>query len=136
MSYEEALKYASRYGGMELLEGHPMSTSDQLEYVPFDKARVPYKSQVRIQGISYEFGFWYNSRRDFFTVDLFRDGLLVTEGEPIVYNQPLFQSVWSEFHPNVAIIPFGVSGAHFRVGWNEMGNDVQLYIIDPREVPR
>jgi len=134
MSYEEAVAYAERYGGGEILEGYQDTPTDKLQYVPLDKHRVPYSADIRIQGESFKFTFHYNKVGDFFTIDLQRDGNYLAQGEMVVYNRPLFYSYANHLFPVMAIVPFGVSGQHTRVGWEEMGNDVYLYLMNPRDL--
>lgn len=92
--------------------------------VPVDKGAIPYRFDMSLNGITWTFEMRYNSEHDFFTVDLYRGEESITVGEKIVYGQPLFADDLS----GVRIMPLDLSGNTDRVGWDELGETVFLYL--------
>lgn len=92
--------------------------------VPIDKGAIPYRFDMGLNGVTWTFEMRYNSEHDFFTVDLYRGEESITVGEKIVYGQPLFADELS----GVRIMPLDLSGNTDRVGWDELGETVFLYL--------
>ena len=93
-------------------------------YIEIDRDAIPYRFEMKLGGITWGFEVRYNSEFDFFTMDLFRGDETILVGEKIVYGQPLFEE---EMKP-VRIVPLDLSGNTDRVGWDELGETVFLYL--------
>lgn len=97
-------------------------------YIPIDKDAIPYRFEMQLAGETWGFEIRYNAEHDFFTVDLYRGEELVIAGEKIIYGRPLFEAYPATDKPKVAIIPTDLSGNAQRVGWDELGESVFLYL--------
>ena len=93
-------------------------------YIEIDKEAIPYRFNMRLNGVTWTFEVRYNSEYDFFTIDLYRGEESIQVGEKIIYGQPLFADELS----GVRIMPLDLSGNADRVGWNELGETVFLYL--------
>lgn len=93
-------------------------------YIEIDKETIPYRFDMRLNGVTWTFEVRYNSEYDFFTIDLYRGEESIAVGEKIVCGQPLFADELS----GVRIMPLDLSGNADRVGWNELGETVFLYL--------
>lgn len=93
-------------------------------YIEIDRDAIPYRFDMRLNGVTWTFEVRYNSEYDFFTIDLYRGEESIAVGEKIVYGLPLFEE---EMKP-VRIVPLDLSGNADRVGWNELGETVFLYL--------
>jgi len=93
-------------------------------YIDIDKNAIPYRFEIKLAGVTYGFEIRYNSEYDYFTADLYRGNELVVAGEKIVYATPLFENEIQ----NLKILPLDLSGNSDRVGWNELGESVFLYL--------
>ena len=93
-------------------------------YIDIDKDAIPYRFDMRLGGVTWTFEIRYNTEYDFFTADLYRAGVSIAVGEKLVYGQPLFVDEINGVH----IVPLDLSGNSGRVGWNELGASVFLYL--------
>lgn len=93
-------------------------------YINIDKDAIPYRFDMRLGGVTWTFEIRYNTEYDFFTADLYRAGVSIVVGEKLVYGQPLFLDEID----GVRIVPRDLSGNSDRVGWNELGTSVFLYL--------
>lgn len=93
-------------------------------YIEIDKDAIPYRFEMRLNGVTWAFEVRYNSEYDFFTIDIYRGEESIAVGEKIIYGLPLFEE---EMKP-VRIVPLDFSGNADRVGWNELGETVFLYL--------
>lgn len=100
----------------------------KMQYLPIAKRAIPYSVDIKIEGITFEFTFNYNSDGDFFTVDLARNGEQLVNGEKIVYGRPLFMTYFTEQFPLKMILPMDGSLEESRVGWEELQETVYLYM--------
>ena len=98
------------------------------KFLPIDKNAVPYLFSIQLDGRSFTIHVNYNALYDFFTVDLYRDEELITAGEKIVYGRPLFCYQRHLDIPHIPIIPYDLSMQETRVGWENMGSTVFLWI--------
>lgn len=104
-----------------------MDTPDVLE---IQKELLPYECSILLAGELFSLQFNYNATADLFTVDLYRDGELISAGEPIIYGIPLWQDVYKAgVFPAVDIIPTDPSGECNTVTFDNLGETV-LLIID------
>ena len=97
-------------------------------YIPIDKNAVPYSFNIKLEGRIYEFEVHYNSDGDFFTIDLYKQGKMIALGEKVVYGRPLFETYRDERFPEVKITPLDRNRNKDRVGYDELGEDVFLYV--------
>ncbi len=104
-----------------------------MQIILIDKQAIPYKTTIRLAGVSYDLTFYYNLQADRFTVDLARGDDVLVVGEPLVYGLPLFSAFYDERFPGVALVPLDPSGRAQRVGWADLSETVFLYVIDPTE---
>lgn len=93
-------------------------------YIDIDKDAIPYRFEMQLAGQTWGFEIRYNMEYDFFTADLYRGDELIKAGEKFIYNRPLFE----DLIPNVKIIPLDLSENANRVGWDELGESVFLYL--------
>ena len=61
--------------------------------VVVDKNNLPYKFELNIKEVIYDFIISYNQTYDFFTITLIKDKIILIESERAVLNQPLFTTV-------------------------------------------
>lgn len=102
-----------------------------MRYIDIDKDAIPYTFDMRLNNVTWSFEVRYNAEHDFFTVDLLKQGELIVAGNKLVYGKRLFDVVQNK--PSVPIIPYDESGNSNRVGWDELGRSVFLYLGDGDE---
>ncbi len=95
------------------------------------KNMIPYNFDISLGDEMFNFSIGYNALADMFTVALKKDGETVCAGAPIIYGRPLFEQlhVTGKF-PAVKIIPYGESGEHSRVTWDNFNETVFLWLDD------
>lgn len=106
-----------------------------VEYIDIDTSKVPYTFSVKLADKTYSFVIRYNDVGGFFTADLSiaSTGELLAYGDPIRYGRPLFGSIEDERFPLPVIIPLCLSGDKIdTVTWDNLGNDVKLYLFERR----
>ena len=106
-----------------------------VEYIDIDTSKVPYTFSVKLADKTYPFVIRYNDVGGFFTADLSiaSTGKLLAYGDPIRYGRPLFGSIEDERFPLPVIIPLCLSGDKIdTVTWDNLGNDVKLYLFERR----
>lgn len=97
--------------------------------LPIDKSVMPYGIKIEIAGFDYRMDFFYNADADTFTVNLYFQEEPVIMGEPILINNPLFYDFSYLPIPIVPIMPLSNGEEVERVGWQEFGESVQLYLV-------
>lgn len=107
---------------------------DNIRTLIINRDAIPYRADIRLEGITYTLEFHYNHLHDYFTVDLWRQGVAVAKGEKIVYARALFEHLPPHHQPPMPIVPLDPSAQATRVGWDELGTSVQLYIIEEDDV--
>lgn len=108
-----------------------------VEYIDIDTSKVPYTFSVKLEDKTYSFVIRYNDVGGFFTADLSiaSTGELLAYGDPIRYGRPLFGSIEDERFPLPVVIPLCLSGDKIdAVTWDNLGNDVKLYLFERRAV--
>ena len=103
----------------------------EINSITITKELIPYRFSVDVdlEGNKYiEFLVQYNAEYDFFTIDLYVDSKLLSAGEKLMLGQVLFQDVDIPNFP--IIIPWDFSGISTRVGWDDLGENVILVVID------
>jgi hypothetical protein len=107
-----------------------IGTSADAEYIPIDPTLFPYSFSVKLVDRTYQFTVRHNDEANLFTIDLAsaQDEILCN-GEPILYGNPLFESVSDERFPLSVIIPYCLTGDGIdTVTEDNLGVKVQLYL--------
>jgi hypothetical protein len=103
-------------------------------YLPIEKDLIPYQFLIDIADEEFLFDVNYNERFDFFTIDVYKDDEPIVLGEKVVYGRALFSTSPNEDKlPQYPITPFDEAGEETRVGWDNFGVSVFLFIGDPNE---
>ncbi|NMB44741.1 MAG: hypothetical protein GX995_11525 [Clostridiales bacterium] len=100
-----------------------------MEYIEIDKDMIPYRFDITLEGETYTFQVNYNALKDFFTIDLLKNDEIIVLGEKLVYGKPLFLSAKHKNVPKVNIIPLDISNRTDRVTFDNLNEDVFLYLI-------
>lgn len=100
------------------------------KYISINKYKIPYSFEIVLEGSTYQFDVNYNSYGDFFTLDLFKDHVLVRSGEKIVYGVPLFDNLQYLEVPFTVLLPYDTTGEAKRITYENMNEDVFLYVLD------
>lgn len=103
-------------------------------YMDIDKTAIPYSFDMDIADEEFTFVINYNQRFDFFTMDLYKNDNLIIKTEKIIYGRALFGAYPDEaVIPKWPIIPFDEAGKETRVGWDQLGVSVFLFLGDSDE---
>lgn len=103
--------------------------NDELAFLEINKALLPYQCDVVLGNEPFTLHFSYNATAQLFTVDLYRDGVLICAGEPIIYGMPLWSAVYRPgLFPAVTIIPIDPSGESNAVTFDNLGDTVLLIV--------
>lgn len=103
----------------------------EINSISISKELIPYRFSLDIElegKKDIEFLVKYNAEYDFFTMDLYVDSKLLSAGEKLMLGQVLFQEVDIPDFP--IIIPWDFSGISTSVGWDDLGENVILVVID------
>lgn len=100
------------------------------EYIDIEKALIPYRFELELGAELFELEIRYNEVGDYFTLDLYKEGLPLVYGEKIVYGEPLFSEIYNENFPAPTIIPIDESGTQTRVGWDNLNETVFLVVMN------
>jgi len=103
----------------------------EINSIAITKELIPYRFSLDIEleeKKDIEFLVQYNAEYDFFTMDLYVDSNLLSSGEKLMLGQVLFQDVDIPDFPT--IIPWDFSGMSTRVGWDDLGDNIILVVID------
>lgn len=93
------------------------------------KKLIPYGFNITLGKDKFNMRFAYNQQADLFTVSLYRNGMLLCHGEPLIYGVPLFRDIYeSGVFPVLDIIPSDESGQVQAVTWDNFGETVFLTI--------
>lgn len=98
------------------------------EYIDINKVEIPYSFEADLGGEVYEIEINYNKANDFFTVDLFKDGVALVVGEKLILNRPLFRNRISNDLPSIEIIPLDRSNSSKRITYSNFSDTVFLYV--------
>lgn len=98
-------------------------------YIDIEKELIPYRFDISLADVLYTFEVHYNGSGDFFTINLERDGVLLIQGEKVVYGVILFQDVRDDRFPDVDIFPYDESGNAKDVTWETLSTSVFLYVF-------
>lgn len=109
----------------------------EYDYIEIDKDSIPYEFDIDLGGVNYTLGVNYNSNGDYFTLDLFKNDIALALGEKICINQIMFKDIFLDKNgnvnpefPNRYIVVAGDNEKIGRVGYNELGKNVFLYVVD------
>jgi len=100
----------------------------EYQYIPIDKSLIPYTFDITLAERTFTIDIHYNAMRDFFTIDLYRDDMLIVVGEKIVYGRTLFLNQQHLDVPTVPVIPYDLSLAAERVTWENLNSTVFLWL--------
>lgn len=99
------------------------------EYIDIEKAEIPYTFEVELDSEVYGLEINYNQSFDYFTGDLFKDGVALIIGEKLVLNRPLFRNFVSIDLPKTQLIPLDRAGNAQRIMWDNFNETVFLYVV-------
>lgn len=100
-----------------------------VEYIPINKEECPYRCEIVLGAELFELEFRYNERYDFFTVDLFKDGVQLVTGEKLTYGVPLFKDIEDNRYPVVQLIPQDEAAKESAVTFDNLGQTVFLAVV-------
>lgn len=106
-----------------------MGDVKEMRYIEIDKEEIPYKFEINLADETFEFGINYNELGDFFTVDLYKNTKPIILGQKIMYKKELFDGILEDDLPRVLILPYDTTEQAERVGYDELENDVLLFIV-------
>ncbi len=99
-----------------------------------DKESIPYKFDITLGAEAYTLDVNYNKTFDFFTIGLYKQGVKICAGEPLVYGMPLFRNSYRPGdYPPLDMIPLDESGKESRVTWDNFGVSVFLTVDNEGE---
>ena len=101
-----------------------------MKYININKNQVPYVFEINLKNETFQFEVFYNTVGDFFTINLFKNHLPIIQGEKVVYNVPLFEQFSHLGVPEVKILPFDTTKNSNRINYENMSEDVFLYVLD------
>lgn len=101
-----------------------------MKYIQINKNQIPYVFELNLNNETYQFEVFYNTVGDFFTINLFKNHLPLVHGDKVVYNVPLFEQFSYLGVPKVKILPFDTTKKNTRANYENMGEDVFLYVLD------
>ena len=105
-----------------------------MKIIPINKNNIPYFIDIDFRGIEYRMGFKYNSFSDTFTVDLYFLGDPIILGEPIVAGSLLFYDYPNLLIPPVSIAPLTTGDSINKIGWDNFGDTVNLFVFGDNDV--
>ncbi len=100
-----------------------------MEYIEIKKELIPYRFRTTIDNEIYDFQINYNAEYDFFTIYLIRDEDIVLT-DRIAYGRELFKDYVGVDKPTIPIIPHDISGEEDEVTYNNLNENVFLYLGD------
>ena len=98
-------------------------------YLDIEKEAIPYTFETVLDNETFQFTVNYNSYGDFFTVDIYKNSVPLRFGEKIVYGQPLFINHMYIGAPRLFILPYDTTRKAERAGYENLSEDVFLYVI-------
>lgn len=104
-----------------------------MKYINIDKSLIPYRFDIKLSEETYTFEVSYNEKFDFFTINLYKNEVPIVLGEKIVYRKPLFNSYNHLDIPKVSILPFDLSGNTDRLTYENLNEQVFLYLVEGDE---
>lgn len=106
------------------------------DILPINKKRMPYGYTIALGDQVFRINFMYNSRRNLFSVNLYKNGELLCAGEKLVYGRPLFEDVYTvQDFPGIRLVPVDAGGQENTISWENLGKTVFVTIDDVGEQP-
>lgn len=100
-----------------------------IDYIEIDKSLIPYSFDITILGETFTFEVNYNDYKDFFTINLLKNGEVIVLGEKLVYAKPLFLSAQHKDIPKVDILPYNLTENIERITFENFNESVFLYLV-------
>lgn len=100
--------------------------------IDINKDLIPYEFEIELDNI-YNFTIDYNTTYDYFTVDLAIDDSVIITGEKLLYGRPLFGHLQHLNVPKVELIPIEILDKVERITFENLGNDVFIFLGDSDE---
>lgn len=100
-----------------------------MEYIDINKSLIPYSFDITLVGETYTFEVNYNSKYDFFTIDLLKNNEVIVLGEKLIYGKPLFTSSQHKDIPKIDLLPYDLSDSTERITFDNMNESVFLYMV-------
>lgn len=98
--------------------------------IDIDKNRIPYSFDIKLKEKTFNFSVDYNIESDTVSVTLSKGDEVLIYNEPIILERPMFIELGYLDVPDVYIIPMDISQTQSRVGIEQLGETVFLYVID------
>lgn len=97
-----------------------------MNVIEIEKDLIPYTFEMELENEVFVFEIDYNERHDFFTVTLYKNDIVLVQGEKIILNRPLFEGVSDVNLPKIVITP--VSNSEGRITFDNLGESVFLKV--------
>ncbi|KXA31634.1 hypothetical protein HMPREF3229_00162 [Peptoniphilus harei] len=101
-----------------------------MKYIDIEKDKIPYSFEIVLANETFQFEVLYNSFGDFFTLNLYKNHNLILYGEKIVLGVSLFENCKHLDIPKIQIMPFDTTENAIRIFYENMNEDVFLYVLD------
>lgn len=112
-----------------------------MEVLEIDKELIPYEFDIELSNRIYTIGINYNYLFDYFTVDLKLGDTVLVQNEKLIIDKILFSSVCEDFSHNLddefpteIIIPVANNDSIDRITFDNLNNDVILYVVGREEL--
>lgn len=100
-----------------------------MNYIDINKDLIPYKFDITLVGETYTFDVKYNTLKDYFTVDLYKNDEVIVLGEKLVYGKPLFLNSQHKDIPKVGILPLDLTNKTERITFENLNKEVFLFLV-------
>lgn len=101
-----------------------------MKFINIDKNQIPYEFEIVLADVTFQFELNYNSVGDFFTVSLKKDHVKIIDNYKVVYDVELFENLKHLGVPRVIIKPFDTTGNSNNISYENLNEDVFLYVLD------
>ena len=101
-----------------------------MKYIEIFKNDIPYEFEIKLGDKVFQIEVNYNNEADFFTFDLSKNGEVLALGEKLTSMRGLFETYRDENFPEPVIVPASVHDEGKRAGYDELNNDVLLYVLE------
>ncbi|UHR03256.1 hypothetical protein LV469_02910 [Peptoniphilus sp. GNH] len=101
-----------------------------MKFINIDKNQIPYEFEIVLDNSTFQLELNYNSVGDFFTVSVKKDHVKIVDSYKVVYNVELFENLKYLGVPKVVIKPFDTTGIANKVDYDNLNEDVFLYVLD------
>lgn len=101
-----------------------------MKYIDIEKEKIPYRFEIVLNNETFQFEVFYNTVGDFFTVDLYKNHQLILYGEKITLDVPLFNDYAHLEIPKVIVKPSDTTRQALRITYDNLNEDVFLYVLD------